>query len=268
MGVLERLSTLIRANINDMLDQAEDPEIMLNQILRDMEGELQRARSQVAEMMAQERIIRDDLQAERDKAQHMEERAMHYVGQGNDTLAKEALKRKSDADANAEVLQQQLTAQSEMVGRLRSQLDALQDKYQQALNNRDALIARHRRVRTQQQMTDTSRNLDVTDYSSDLARMEQRIRMAEARSDAERQLDADASGQDVDSVFDTTERNARIDDELAALKQRMGLSSGAGGGGGSSSGSWGNTGETPRSGDSGGDGGSDTRRIGMAQGGQ
>ncbi|HEY0068779.1 MAG TPA: PspA/IM30 family protein [Chloroflexia bacterium] len=258
MGVLERLSTLIRANINDMLDQAEDPEIMLNQILRDMEGELHKARSQVAEMMAQERIFRDDLQAERDKARHMEERAMQYVRENNDTLAREALKRKSDADSNAGLLEQQLNAQSEMVAHLRSQLDALQDKYQQAFSNRDALIARHRRVQTQQQMTNTARDLDVTDYGSDLARMEQRIRMAEARTDADRQLQAD-DGQDVDSMFDTNERNAKIDDELEALKQRMsGGSSGAGGSGGSGGG-----GESPR-----GDGGSDTQRIGMAQGGQ
>lgn len=255
MGVLERLSTLIRANINDMLDQAEDPEIMLNQILRDMEGELQRARSQVAEMMAQERIFRDDLQAERDKARHMEERAVQYVTDGNDTLAREALKRKADADANAEVLQQQLNAQSEMVTRLRSQLDALQDKYQQAYDNRDAMIARHRRVKTQQQITNTASSLDVTDYTSDLARMEQRIRMAEARTDAERQLQADADGQDIDTAFDTNERNAKIDDELEALKRRV---SGGGGGSGGSGG-----GEAPR-----GDGGSDTQRIGMAQGGQ
>lgn len=254
MGVLERLSTLIRANINDMLDQAEDPEIMLNQILRDMEGELQRARSQVAEMMAQERIFRDDLQAERDKARHMEERAVQYVTDGNDTLAREALKRKADADANAEVLQQQLNAQSEMVTRLRSQLDALQDKYQQAYDNRDAMIARHRRVKTQQQITNTASSLDVTDYTSDLARMEQRIRMAEARTDAERQLQADADGQDIDTAFDTNERNAKIDDELEALKRRVSGGGGSGGSGG---------GEAPR-----GDGGSDTQRIGMAQGGQ
>ena len=163
MGVLERLSTLLSANINAMLDQAEDPEIMLNQILRDMEGELQKARSQVAEMMAQERIFRDDLQAERDKARHMEERAMHYVREGNDSMAREALKRKTDSDANGEVLQQQLTAQSEMTARLRSQLEALQEKYQQALNNREALVARHRRAKTQAQITDSMRNLDVTD---------------------------------------------------------------------------------------------------------
>src|SRR5947207_1557474 len=129
MGMLERLSTLIRANINDMLDQAEDPEVMLNQILRDMEGEINKARSQVADMMAQEKLYSDDLKAEQDKSSNMEERAMYYVRQGNDAMAKEALKRKADSDANLAVLQQQLQAQTDMVTRLRGQLDALQAKY-------------------------------------------------------------------------------------------------------------------------------------------
>src|SRR5919202_6149340 len=105
MGVLERLSTLIRANINDMLDNAEDPEIMLSQILRDMETEIGKARSQVADMMAQERLFSDDLRAEQDKVAHMEERAEYYVRQGNDEMAREALKRKADSEANISVLQ-------------------------------------------------------------------------------------------------------------------------------------------------------------------
>jgi phage shock protein A len=218
---MERLSTLIRANINDMLDQAEDPEIMLNQILRDMEGEIGRARNQVAEMMAQERIFRDDLQAEQDKLRHMEERAEHYVRQSNDAMAREALKRKADSDANISVLEQQLQAQSDMVTRLRTQLDALQDKYQQAMSNRDSLIARHRRAEAQRHVTRTMSNLDVTDYSSDLSRMEQRIRTQEARAAAETELNEDLSG-DTSSVFDTNEREMQIDSELAALKQRVG----------------------------------------------
>jgi len=221
MGVMERLSTLLRANINDMLDQAEDPEIMLNQILRDMETEIGRARSQVAEMMAQERLFRDDLQGEQEKVRHMEERAEYYVRQSNDAMAREALKRKADSDANISVLQQQLGAQSDMVTRLRAQLDALQDKYQQALDNRDTLIARSRRAEAQQHMTRTMSNLDVTDYTGDLARMEQRIRTKEARAAAETELNQDISS-DTGSVFDTNEREMQIDSELAALKQRLG----------------------------------------------
>ncbi|HUP28198.1 MAG TPA: PspA/IM30 family protein [Chloroflexia bacterium] len=248
MGVMERLSTLIRANINDMLDGAEDPEIMLSQILRDMESEINKARSQVADMMAQERLFRDDLKAEQDKARHMEERAEHYVRQGDDTMAKEALKRKSDSDANTQVLQQQLDAQSEMVSRLRSQLDILQEKYQQAMSNRDALLARYRRAKTQQQVTSTMRDLDVTDYSGELSRMERRIRSTEARSIAETELANDASG-DMGGAFDDNERNTKIDSDLAALKAKLGMG-GSGGSGGSSS----------------GDGGSDTVNLGTRQG--
>ena len=220
MGVMERLSTLIRANINDMLDTAEDPEIMLNQILRDMETEIGKARSQVADMMAQERLFSDDLKAEQDKVAHMEERAEYYVRQGNDTMAREALKRKADSEANIAVLQQQLSAQSEMVGRLRSQLDALEEKYKDALANRDNMLARYRRARTQQQVTRTMSNLDVTDYSGALSRMENRIRMTEARSDAETQLNNDMTS-DTSSTFDNAERNAQVDQELAALKSRI-----------------------------------------------
>jgi phage shock protein A len=218
---MERLSTLIRANINDMLDQAEDPEVMLNQILRDMESEIGKARSQVADMMAQERLFSDDLKAEREKSAHMEERAEYYVRQGNDAMAREALKRKSDSDANIAILEQQLAAQSEMVARLRSQLDQLNDKYQNALSNRDNLLARYHRAKAQQQITRTMSDLDVTDYSGQLSRMEQRIRTTEARSDAERQLQGDLS-EDTGSMFDDAERNTDIDNQLAALKAKMG----------------------------------------------
>lgn len=221
MGILERLSTLIRANINDMLDSAENPEVMLNQILRDMEGEINKARSQVAEMMAQERLYSDDLKAEQAKANHMEERAMHYVRMENDAMAKEALKRKADSETNIGVLQTQLQAQTDMVTRLRGQLDALEDKYKEALNNRDSLLARYRRVEARKQIDQTIRDLDVTDYSGELGRMERRIRMDEARSDAHAQLDKDNGGDDVASRFDTDEANTAIDNELAALKAKM-----------------------------------------------
>jgi phage shock protein A len=156
----------------------------------------------------------------------MEERAENYVRQGNDAMAREALKRKSDSDANMQVLQQQLAAQSDMVTRLRSQLDALQAKYQDALNNRDNLLARYRRAKAQSQISHTMSNLDVTDYSSDLSRMEQRIRMTEARAGAEQELNQ-GQGTDIGSSFDTDERNSAIDSQLAALKQRLGAGSGS-----------------------------------------
>ena len=229
MGILDRLSTLLRANINDMLDKAEDPEIMLNQILRDMETEIGRARSQVADMMAQERLFRDDLKSERDKVGYMEDRAEHYVRQGNDTMAREALKRKADSDANITILEQQLQAQQEMVTRLRSQLDALVEKHKQAVGNRDTLLSRYRRAQAQQQVSSTMRDLDITDYSGELSRMERRIRTAEARAGAETELNSDMMDDDFGSAFDDAEREGQVDSELAALKARLGMDGGSGG---------------------------------------
>lgn len=228
MGILERISTMVRANINAMLDAAEDPEVMLSQILRDMETEIGKARSQVADMMAQERLFRDDLKAEEDKARNLEDRAERYVTQGNDAMAREALKRKADSDANITVLQQQLAAQSEMVNRLREQLEALQEKHRQAVANRDSLLARYRRAKVQQHVTSTMRDLDVSDYSGDLSRMERRIRTAEARAGAETQLNSEDMGEDdLTDEFDDAERTSQVDDALAALKARMGVGDGS-----------------------------------------
>lgn len=249
MGVLERVSTLVRANINAMLDSAEDPEIMLSQILRDMEAEIGKARSQVADMMAQERLFQDDLKTEQDKSEHLNSRAEYYVRQGNDAMAKEALKRKADSDANITVIQQQLTAQSDMVNRLREQLDALQDKYKQSVANRDNLLARYRRAKVQQQVTHTMNSLDITDYSSDLARMENRIRKTEAQAGAEAELSSDNAGDDLSHDFDTAEQGTQVDDALAALKARMGMG-----------------GEKPSDNTTGSESGAGTRDLGQTQG--
>jgi phage shock protein A len=173
-------------------------------------------------MMAQEKLYKDDLKAEQDKASHMEERAMHYVRLENDAMAREALKRKADSDANIVVLQAQVEAQTEMVTRLRGQLDALDAKYKEALNNRDALLARYRRTEARKQVDQVARDLDVTDYSSELGRMERRIRMEEARVGASAELDRDSnSGDDAASRFDSEENNNSIDADLAALKAKM-----------------------------------------------
>jgi phage shock protein A len=122
------------------------------------------------------------------------------------------------------------------VTRLRSQLDALVDKHQQATGNRDNLLARHRRAQAQQQVSNTMRDLDITDYSGELARMERRIRQSEARASAETELNSDMMDDDTVSVFDDMERETKVDSDLAALKARLGMSDG-GSSGGSSGGS-------------------------------
>ena len=93
MGIFDRLSTVLRSNLNDLISSAEDPEKMLNQIIVDMRGQLVKAKQQVASAIADEKRLRDQADSEMKQAQLWEERAMFAVNQGNDELAKQALLR-------------------------------------------------------------------------------------------------------------------------------------------------------------------------------
>ncbi len=220
MGLLDRMTTLVRANINDMLDRAEDPEVMLNQILRDMEEQIRQAQEQVAAMMAQETELGNDLAEAQQQALAWNDRAELAVRHQQDNLAREALARMNDANAHVTMYQQQLETQRAFVTRLRTQLDALKSKYDNAMNNRDALIARHRRAQAQQQVTTAMQSVSTTDYTNDLERMERRIRGEEAQAGANAELADDGS------AAYAALHNAELDEQLASLKRRISASSG------------------------------------------
>ncbi|HRA49303.1 MAG TPA: PspA/IM30 family protein, partial [Thermomicrobiales bacterium] len=125
---MDRISRLLRANVNDMLDRAEDPEKMLNQILRDMETNIGQARTQIATMIAQEKELQADLKETRELSAEWETKAERAVAAGKDDLAREALRRKKDNDDSVALYEQQTATQTQTVERLKSQLAALESK--------------------------------------------------------------------------------------------------------------------------------------------
>src|ERR671933_3004427 len=96
MGIFDRLSTLIKSNINDLVSSAENPEKMLNQIIVDMRSQLVKAKQQVAAAIADEKRLRDQADGEFRQAEEWERRAMLAVQEGRDDLAKQALVRQSE----------------------------------------------------------------------------------------------------------------------------------------------------------------------------
>jgi phage shock protein A len=232
------MSRLIRANINDMLDRAEDPEKMLNELLREMEGSIREARVQVANMIAQEKDLESDLQEAQRDGYEWGRRAELAVGSGKDDLAREALRRKRDAENIATIYAQQLTSQQEMVTRLKHQLTMLEAKHDEAESKRNVLVARHRATRAQRQVTETMSQLPGLDSYSELERMERRIRSEESRTAAIGEL----QGEDVEWQFAELDRDEDIESELMAIKAQLGggdppksLDSGSPGAQGSSS---------------------------------
>lgn len=218
MSIFDRISTILRGNINSMLDRAENPEIVIDQIIRDMASAIAEARGQVADMIAQEKIIQANVERDRRLAEEWNQKAILAVQRGRDDLAREALRRKTDFDENARVYDQQLQAQSQMVDKLKAQLQQLESKYEDAKRNREILIARHRRAETQQKVAQVSAQLNTMDPSAELGRMEERIRFAEARAEAQAELGE--TGFDDD--FAALSADSEVDGQLAALKAQLG----------------------------------------------
>lgn len=218
MGVLDRIGQVLRANINDLLDRAEDPEKILNQIIRDMEDALRQGQSQVAEQIAQEKLLQADLDKASQNTDGWGKKAELAVTKGMDDLAREALKRQADYAEQAEIYEKQLGAQKQAVQKLKADLAALEAKYNDARRNKDALIARAKRAAAQKQISTASAKLSAVDYSSDLARMERRIQEQEARAAAHQELQAAAT----DAKFEQLDANDAVEQRLAELKKKLG----------------------------------------------
>lgn len=218
MGIMDRLTRLVRANINDLLDRAENPELMLDQVLREMETNIHQARGQVAAMIAQEKELQADRKEATDLSSQWQSKATRAVEAGKDDLAREALRRKKDNDDSAALYEQQLAAQTHTLQRMKSQLSALESKYQSTLSQRDTLIARHRRAKATQNVADTISTFSPADPTAELDRIERKIRGTEARAEATIEM----HDQSLDSQFAELDYDADLEKELEALKANVG----------------------------------------------
>ena len=214
MGILDRVSRLVRANVNDLVDRAEDPEKMIDQILRDMQSNIATARAQVAAMIAQEKELEADLEETRNLSNEWAEKARRAVAAGKDDLARQALRRKRDNDENAAVYEQTYQSQKQTVEKLKQQLGLLESKYQTTLSQRDSLVARQRRAQASTRVTEFTSSLSPLDAGSELDRMERKIRSNEAQVEALSELGTDS----FDAQFRELDYDVDIEQELEALK--------------------------------------------------
>lgn len=215
MGIFDRLGTILRANINDLLNKAEDPEKALDLMLRDMQSAISEARGQVAQMIAQQRSIEADVQRGQALVDEWDARARQAINQGRDDLARDALRRKADYGKNLDLYKQQLDSQRQLTDKLKSDLGDLEFKYNDALRKRDELIARQRRAKTQQEIQTKAQKFDTMDPTSQLSQLEGRVRRDEAQVEATEE----ASRSTLESQFEELERSSEIDDMLAQMKR-------------------------------------------------
>ncbi|WEO78249.1 PspA/IM30 family protein [Cryobacterium sp. SO2] len=230
-SIFGRIAQLTKANINAMLDSAEDPKLMLDQMVRDFTNSIADAESAIAETIGNLRLLeddhREDVQAAGEwgrKALAASRKADELRTAGNavdadkfDNLAKVALGRQLQSEKEAKDAEPQIASQTAIVEQLKTGLNTMKTKLGQLTSKRDELIARSKTAAAQAQVMDAVKSIDIMDPTSEVSRFEDKIRREEAKVRGASELAAsslDAQFESLDDLGELTEVDAR----LAALK--------------------------------------------------
>ena len=226
MGIFDRLATLIKSNINDLISSAENPEKMLNQIIVDMRDQLAKAKQQVAAAIADEKRLRQQADDENRQAQDWMAKAELAVRQEHDDLAKAALVRYQEHTAHATQLDETWQSHQAETERLKASLRDLNDKIEEAKRKKNLLLARQRRAQAQKRIADTMSSMSEKSAFEAFARMEEKIATNERMIKASAEIDEEFSGDRLQRDFKALERAHGVvsaDAQLLALKQKMGM---------------------------------------------
>ena len=218
MNLLDRISRLIRANLNDLLRRAEDPEKIIEQALLDMKEALKEAREQVAAAMAEAKRLEREVESHLKEAALWEEKAKEALKAGREDLAKEALRRRKRALDLAEGFKAQLEEQKGLTDRLMTQLKALEAKIDEAEARKKLLLARKKGVEAAEAVRRMESRLEGHPALEAFEEMEARILAMEDRHEALKELD----GQDLDKELSALSADKEVEEELLRLKQELG----------------------------------------------
>lgn len=223
MGIFDRFATMLRSNINELISRAENPEKMLNQLIVDMRGQLDKARQQVAQSIADEKKLEADAAAQKKAAEDWERRAMLAVQEGRDDLAKQALMRYNEALQGAQSLHESWVKSKAETESLKNSLRQLNEKIEEAKRKKNILIARARRAEAQQRIQDTLAGMGDKSAFESFERMQEKIEASERKALASAELAEEFSGDKLAREFEQLEYHGNSDQQLLELKAKMGM---------------------------------------------
>ncbi|MFD9723138.1 PspA/IM30 family protein [Streptomyces sp. NPDC059072] len=230
--ILGRVTQLAKANINALLDQAEDPQKMLDQLIRDYTNNISEAEQAVATTIGNLRMLEADHAEDVGAAAEWGAKALAASKKADelraggaaadadkfDNLAKVALGRQIQSEKEAKTAEPTIAAQTEVVDKLKAGLDSMKNKLTELQAKRDELVARARTAQAQNTMMDAVKNIDVMDPTSDLHRFEEKVRREEAMALGKQELAASSLDAQFESLEDLG-KTSEIEARLAALKQ-------------------------------------------------
>lgn len=221
MGLFKRLTDIITANVNDLLDRAEDPEKMIKQVVREMEDAVEAARRYTAQAMAGQKKLEKELQLDRRMRDEWEKKALEAVEAGRDDLARRALARKKEYDCLIDSLQAQFDTGTQTCDNLRATYRALQAKLADAKRKQLLLAARRRaaeaEIAAQSKLADGK---GKAKSFAKFARFEDKVVELEAEAEALKQLGVEDGELEAEFSALSGEK-AEVEAELEALKKRV-----------------------------------------------
>jgi phage shock protein A len=230
-SIFGRIAQLAKANINALIDSAEDPGLMLDQMVRDYTNSIAEAESAIAQTIGNLRLMEQDHAediANADdwgrKALAASRKADELRSGGNaadadkfDALAKVALGRQVSAEKEARTAEPTIQTQTQVVDQLKNGLNAMRGKLSQLSAKRDELNARAKTVQAQSQVQDAIKSIDLLDPTSEVNRFEQKIRREEARVRGSQELAASSLDAQFEQL-EASDEQVELDARLAALK--------------------------------------------------
>ncbi len=219
MALLDRVATLIRANLNDLIDKAEDPEKMIKQVILDMENQFIQVKTQVAVAIADQHVLAKQRKENAGKAEEWVRKAELAVDKHSDDLARAALERSMGFQKLAETFQEQEADQKTQAENLKSILLKLEQKLAEAKTKRDLLIAQHRRAKALGKASDAQMAIGDQSKSAQFDRLQGRVIHAEAVSQAKAEMVTDS----MEDKLNALEKSDQVERMLTELKARRQL---------------------------------------------
>lgn len=233
-SILGRITQLARANINALIDSAEDPEKMLDQMIRDYTGSISEAEDAVALSIGNLRMMEGDKKEADEAAVEWGGKAAAAAAKARElrpadaagadkfeNLARVALKRQIEFESQAKALAESIEQQAAVVEKLKAGLNTMAQKLEELKTKRDELVARAKMADAQQQVHDALKGIDINDPTSEISRFEEKVRREEAKVAGQAELAASSLDAQFESLDDLAE-DAEVEARLAELNKQTG----------------------------------------------
>ncbi|GAA1413591.1 membrane protein [Glutamicibacter uratoxydans] len=233
-SIFGRITQLAKANINALLDSAEDPQKMMDQMVRDYNDNIAEAEQAIAQTIGNLRMIEDDYKEDEqaaadwgNKALAASNKADEFRTAGNaadaakfDNLAKVAIQRQMQSESEMKTAEPTIASQREIVEKLKTGLNQMKEKRTELTSKRDELIARSKAAHAQNQVNEAVKAVNIMDPSSEIGRFEEKVRREEARVRGAAELASSSLDAQFESLEDLGEQT-EVEARLAALKAKQ-----------------------------------------------